>query len=195
MERREIVGAFAAVRGEAVVVTSPGASSGLMHELRAASGDDLQHGARVRELGGHGDRVGRTGATRRRVRGRRLTLRGGAAARYDRALSTAEPHHSGRSERDLGNGRRERRDDDGEASLARADLAVACGWPSDHVPVAGDPATLAADLRRALAEAGLWFVVAQAKRGAEDRSTQRQRNQIDPAESILMTRRDLRERR
>lgn len=191
MSRREIVGTFGAVRGDAVVVTSPGASSGLIHAL-------APHPATIYSMElGYASAVAMGiawGAPARRV----VAFEGdgslfaaapllGTIARYPPPNLTIVV---------VANGIWGTGDGSVETTTAKVarlpDLAIACGWPADHVTDAADVPTLAAALRRALAEPGPWYVVARAHRGGEDRSAGRLRSQVDPVESIIMTCRDLR---
>jgi len=194
MNRRQIVSSFGSVRGDAVVVTSPGASSGLMWEL-------ARHPATIYSMElGYATSIAMGiawGAPARRV----------VAFEGDGSLFAAAPVLGTIARYPPSNliivvvangiwGTGEGNVETTTARVARLpDLAIACGWSAEHVSLATDPETLTASLQRALSEPGPWFIVAEAERGREDRSTQRQRNQIDPAESIITTRRDLLERR
>lgn len=188
--------AFGAMRGDAVVVTSQGASSGLVWEL-------AEHPATIYSMElGYASAVAMGiawGVPERRV----------VAFEGDGSLF-AETHTLGTIARYpppnltivvVANGVWGTGDGSVETATARVarwpDLAVACGWPPERVLDAREAEPLRDALRRALSEPGPWFVVARTERGPEDRSGNTSRKELresrnDAVESIDATRRSIR---
>ena len=159
MDRREIVNAFAEVRGDAIVITGPGISSGMLWEAHAHPATiynmDLAYSGPM----AMGIALGAPAAAGRLARRRRLALRRGRElgtyARYP--LPNLDAAHA--CERDLGDGRRQRRDDGRAASVERAGdrqrLESRRRWSPRRTS-----ARSRRRLRTALREPGPWFVCA-----------------------------------
>jgi thiamine pyrophosphate-dependent acetolactate synthase large subunit-like protein len=168
MDRREIISAFAELRADAVVVTGPGVSSGLLWEAHphpatiynmemAYSGPlalGIALGApdrRVVSLEGDGSRFAAapTLGTIARYRPANLTLitlaNGIWGTGDGRVETTILPHQW-------------------------AGLAIACGWDPERVVTAFELDALRDAFRRSASEPGPWFICAVASRSSTDAS-------------------------
>jgi len=166
VDRREIVAAFAEFRGDAVVVTGPGISSGLLWKAHAHPATvynmDMAYSGpiamgialgapqqRVVSLEGDGSRFAAAPSL-------------GTMARYPLPNLTVLT---------LANGIWGTGDGATETTVAPeqwSGLAIACGWNPAKVVTAADLPTLRAALKKSASEPGPWFICAVTSRSTED---------------------------
>jgi thiamine pyrophosphate-dependent acetolactate synthase large subunit-like protein len=166
VDRREIINAFAEFRGDAVVVTGPGISSGMLWEAHAhpatvynmelaysgpiAMGIALGVPAhRVVSIDGDGSRFAAAASL-------------GTMARYPLANLTLLT---------LANGIWGTGDGGTETTVGPeqwTNLAIACGWNAAHVVTAHDLSELREALRKSATEPGPWFICAVTSRSNDD---------------------------
>lgn len=194
MTLSEIAAAVTAERGDAIAVTGPGAFAGQLYvadpdsaslynmELAYATSTALGiatelPGERVISIEGDGSLLAALGvlATITRYRPANLAvviLVNGIYGTGDNSVKT---------QTGLG------------GDLGR--VAVALGWPADHVTDAPDDASLRAALVRARTEAGPWLIQAALDSTTHPKSAGRAKPGVDVAEAGVLLRRSLERRR
>jgi len=193
MDRRDIVNIFAEVRGDAVVITGPGISSGILFEAHAHPATiynmDLAYSGpmamgialgaprqRVVSLEGDGSRYAAAATLGTYVRYPLpnlvlLTLANGIWGTGDGSVETNIAPHQWNA------------------------LAIANGWNPAKVISASEPAPLREALRTAMREPGPWFICAvttpsadDASMGADGKHRHRPRATVDIVQSADATR-------
>lgn len=168
MDRRDVVNAFAAVRGDAIVITGPGISSGMLWEAHAHPATiynmDLAYAGpmamgvalgapehRVVSLEGDGSRYAAAASLGTYARYplpnlTLLTLANGIWGTGDGGVETTIGAHQWNA------------------------LAIASGWNPAKVVTASEVETLTDALRTALEQPGPWFICAVVARSSDDAS-------------------------
>jgi sulfopyruvate decarboxylase subunit beta len=193
MQRIEVIDAIVAERNDATIVASPGASSGLIWNGGA-------HPATIynMELGysmavAYGIALGRPDRRAIAVEGDGSFFAGiqllGTLARFPVANLIVTVLANGI----WGTGAADIKTTPGSASQL-AEIARGCGLGADRVYVAAGVNELRAALARAQREPGPWLFIAETERSSMDQSGPRLRPDVDPVESVDLTRRYLRER-
>ncbi len=198
VQRAEIIDAVAADRGDAAIVVSPGASSGLMYYA-----SDPPHPATIynMELGyaaavAYGIALGRPGERVIAIEGDGSMFAGvqvlGTLARQPATNLTIVVLANGI----WGTGEADIATTPGSAEQLAA-LARACGLPADRVHTVEDVTTMRALLAQTKTVPGPWFLCAVTERSSGDRSGTRARGRVllDTVEAVDLTRRYLRDRR
>lgn len=192
LQRAEVVDAIVAERNDAVIVVSPGASSGLIW-------NGGRHPATIynMELGyamavAYGIALGRPDRRVIAVEGDGSFFAGiqllGTLARFPVNNLTVVVLANGI----WGTGAGDVGTSPGSAARL-AELARGCGLAADNVSIAGAAPELRAGLARAQHEPGPWLFIAETGRSALDQSGPRARVLVDAVESVDLTRRYLRD--